>query len=100
MKLVCTSLYNRKKTETINTYPCFKKYFEDLENLIVSNPEASKLETILYNGKHVHSYRKSIKTTFFSGLLPDTYIYLTITYAPISDKRILLMYVHQHDYIN
>jgi hypothetical protein len=100
MKPGCSSSYNRTKEKIINTYPCFKEYFEDVENSIIDDPAAAAEETIFYDGKPRHVRKKYIKTTFFSGLLPDIYKYLTITYGITAQGQIIFLFANLHDYID
>jgi hypothetical protein len=100
MKPGCSSSYKQTKEAIISQYPCFKKYFEDVETMIQENPQAASEETIFYEGKPRHVRKRSIKTTFFSGLLPDTYKYLTITYGITTAGQIILIFAKLHDFID
>jgi hypothetical protein len=100
MKLVATPLYNQQKKEIIQKYSRFLEYFDMVEKCIREDPFASSEETILYQGKHIHARKRYLKTTFFSGLLPDQYMYLTVTYALTSDEIIVILFVNLHNYIN
>jgi hypothetical protein len=99
MKPVCSTFYDTARRRIIAQYPCFKKYFEDLERLIETDPLASREEIIVYAGKPRHVRKRYIKTTFFSGLLPDTYKYLTITYGITTQEQIVFMFAALHDFI-
>jgi hypothetical protein len=71
-----------------------------VEKYILQDPHASSEEMILYQNKHIHVRKRYLKTTFFSGLLPDQYMYLTVTYALTSDDMIVILFVKLHSYIN
>jgi hypothetical protein len=92
--------YKQKRDEITALYPCFKQYFENLEALVLQDPYASSMETILFAGKPRHVRKRYIKTTFFSGLLPDTYKYLTITYGITIDEQVIFMIANLHDFID
>jgi hypothetical protein len=100
MKLGASSSYNTTKEFIISLYPCFERYFEEVERKIQEDPLASSEEIIIYEGKPRHVRKRYVKTTFFSGLLPDTYKYLTITYAITKDDWIIFLYANLHDYID
>jgi hypothetical protein len=100
MKLVYTTLYSQQKEQIIKKYSRFLEYFATVEEYILQDPFASSEETILYQGKHIHVRKRYLKTTFFSGLLPDQYMYLTVTYALTSDDTIVILFVNLHSYIN
>jgi hypothetical protein len=100
MKLVYTTLYNRQKAQIIKQYSRFLEYFDMVEKNILQDPLASSEETILYQDRHIHARKRFLKTTFFSGLLPDQYMYLTVTYALTSDDIIVILFVNMHSYIN
>jgi hypothetical protein len=92
-------LYNAKRKEIITQYPRFQEYFEYLEKLVQADPLASGEETILYEGKPVHVRKRYLKTTFFSGLLPDTYMYLTVTYGITAENKAVFLLANLHDFI-
>jgi hypothetical protein len=100
MKLVYSTLYKKTKDQIISLYSCFHDYFDDVEALIQKDPLASREELILFQGKHIHVRKRYIKTTFFSGLLPDSYLYLTLTYAITTDDQIVLILANLHDFID
>jgi len=100
MKPGCTSSYSETKKQLISWYPCFKNYFEEVEQKIQDDPMASSEEKILYGGKHCHVRKRCVKTTFFSGLLPDTYKYLTVTYAMTKEDQVVFLFTNIHDYID
>jgi len=100
MKDGCSSFYKKTKESIISQYSCFKKYFEDVEEMIRKDPYASSEETILYEGKARHVRKRYVRTTFFSGLLPDIYKYLTITYGIAKDGRVIFLFATMHDYID
>jgi hypothetical protein len=100
MKLVYTALYSRRKEAVIKRYARFRQYFEDIENLILKEPYASSEETILFQEKHIHVRKRAIKTTFFSGLLRDQYLYLTLTYALTADDKIVILLLQLRTYID
>jgi len=100
MKPGCTSSYNEKKELLISWYPCFKGYFEEVEKMIADDPMASSEEMILYGGKHCHVRKRALKITFFSGLFPDTYKYLTVTYAITVQGQVVFLFTTLHDYID
>jgi hypothetical protein len=100
MKPVCSTFYDAARRRIIAQYPRFKTYFEDLKRLIETGPMASREEIIIYAGKPRHVRKRYIKTTFFSGLLPDTYKYLTITYGITTHEQIVFMFANLRDFID
>jgi hypothetical protein len=100
MKPGCSTSYNQTKEAIIALYPCFKKYFDDVERAILENPLSSSEEIIFYAGKPRHMRKRFVKTTFFSGLLPDTYKYLTITYGITKEEQVIFIFANLHDYID
>jgi hypothetical protein len=100
MKLVYTTLYNQQREDVINSYPRFRQYFGDIEGLILKDPYASGEELILFQEKRIHARKRAIKTTFFSGLLRDQYLYLTLTYALTADDKIVILRLDLRTYIN
>jgi hypothetical protein len=100
MKPGCSTSYNKAKEQIISLYPVFKNYFDEVERQIQNDPLAASEEIILYAGKPRHVRKRFVKTTFFSGLLPDTYKYLTITYGITKEGQIVFLYANLHDYIN
>jgi hypothetical protein len=100
MKPGCSTSYNQTKKTIIAQYPCFKEYFETVEGMIEADPQASSEEIIFYDGKPRHVRKRYIKTTFFSGLLPDTYKYLTITYGITGAGQIIFIFAKLHDFID
>ena len=100
MKPGCSTSYSKEKEQIISLYPSFKKYFNEVEKKIQDDPLASSEEVILYAGKPRHVRKRFVKTTFFSGLLPDTYKYLTITYGITIEEQIVFLYAKLHDYID
>jgi hypothetical protein len=100
MKLVYTNLYNRQREEVIRQYPRFQRYFADIEDLILKDPYASGEERILFQDKSIHARKRAVKTTFFSGLLRDQYLYLTLTYALTADDKIVILFLNLHTYID
>jgi hypothetical protein len=91
-------LYDRQKRRIIEKYPCFTQYFNDVENRIVEDPNASSEEFIIYQDRHIHARKRSVKTTFFSGLLPDQYMYLTLMYALTKDGKIVILFLSLRTY--
>jgi hypothetical protein len=100
MKLVYTISCNKDKDIIIKRYPRFQQYFADVEHSILENPYASSEETILFHGKHIHVRKRAVKTTFFSGLLRDQYLYLTLTYALTTDDKIVILLLNLRTYID
>jgi hypothetical protein len=99
MKPAYTSLYNSERAQVIKDYPCFEGYFDDLEARILKNPLASAEEVVLFQGKPVHARKRAIKTTFFSGLLRDEYLYLTLTYALTIDNKVVILFLRLRNVI-
>jgi hypothetical protein len=100
MKLVHTPSYSRVRERIIGEYACFDRYFSDLENAIVTDPYAAAEEAIIFQDRHIHARKRYVKTTFFSGLLPDVYLYLTVTYFLTGDDRIVLFLASLREFID
>jgi hypothetical protein len=100
MKQKSSILYKTQKDKILRKYPSLIKFFEKVENEILEAPNVARIEEILYNNKPIHVRKKYIKTTLFSGLMRDTYKYITITYALTSDNMVVFMRVDLNDYIN
>ena len=100
MKPGCSSWYSKKKEQIISWYPVFQRYFDEVEGKILEDPSAASEEIIMYEGKPRHVRKRYVKTTFFNGLLPDVYKYLTITYGITVEGRIIFLFADLHDYIN
>jgi hypothetical protein len=86
------------KTETINKYPAFKRHFAKLERQIQDDPFSAAKEEALFNGKRLSVYKRNLRTEFFSGMLPDRYMYITALYALSADDRIVVINAFLHDY--
>ncbi|MDR1059464.1 MAG: hypothetical protein LBL43_07925 [Treponema sp.] len=100
MKLVYTALFDRQRKEVIARYPRFREYFDETERRILKEPFASAEEPILFGEKHIHARKRYIKTTFFSGLLRDQYLYLTLTYMLTADDKIVILFLTMKTYID
>jgi hypothetical protein len=88
------------KEQVILRYPSFKHYYGEIEKIIADDPMASSEELILFQNRRCHVRKRHIKTTFFSGLLPDTYKYLTVTYAVAANGQVVFLLSTLHDYID
>jgi hypothetical protein len=101
MKLVYTTSANKKKLIAISKYPGISKYFDEIESKIIEAPTNARQEKLFIDGKQdIVTYRRHIKTMFFHGMLPDSYLFLTLNYAITTDDIILVLEVSVHDYIN
>jgi hypothetical protein len=84
----------------IKQYPRFEQYFAQVEGAILKDPYASSEEVVLFQEKHIHVRKRAVKTTFFSGLLRDQYLYLTLTYALTTDDKIVVLFLNLRTYID
>jgi hypothetical protein len=100
MKLVYSPSANAAKSRAITIYPNISRYFEMLERKIVEDPYCASQEKILVNGQFCTTYKRSAKTAFFSGIMPDVYISMAINYAITTDDRIVVLNVSTHVYEN
>jgi hypothetical protein len=99
MKLVYSPSANAEKSRAIAVYPGLSQYFDELEREIVENPcSASQEKLLINNGTRCTTYKRSVKTLFFSGMLPDAYLFITLNYAITTDERIVVLNVSVHDY--
>jgi hypothetical protein len=88
----------QRKNDIIAKYPGIHSYLEKVEVSITENPVSSVKEKILLsNGTTKICYKKQCRTDLFSGLIPDPYLYLSISYT-ISEKHILIIGVYLHNY--
>jgi hypothetical protein len=69
MKLVYTNLYNQQREEVIKQYPCFQRYFADIEDLILKDPYASSEDRILFQDKFIHAENGPSKQRSLAGCL-------------------------------
>jgi hypothetical protein len=100
MKLVYSPSANQRKKEIIGKYPGIAKFFDVLEQEIIDDPLRALEEKLLLGGRWYTTYKRYIKTVFFSGMLPDTYLFLSLNYAITTDDRIAILNVSVHDYAN
>jgi hypothetical protein len=93
MKLEYTALANSIKQKALNDYEGIAAYFDKAEAEILLNPFDSVYEAIIANGERVNkAYKKTVKTDIFSGRFPNSYLYLSLSYAASSDKTKLKVY--------
>jgi len=93
MTLVYTVLSNSMKQKALDEYSGIAVYFDKIESEILANPFDSVCETILANGKRVNkAYKKTVKTDIFSGRFPNSYLYLSLSYAESPDKTKLIVF--------
>jgi len=93
MRLEYTDSSKRIKQNALNEYNKINTYFENAEAEILKNPFDSICETIIVNGGLiVKTYKKTVKTNIFSGRFPNSYLYLSLSYAESSDKTKLIVY--------
>jgi hypothetical protein len=100
MTLIYTPSYSQRKEEIISESPRFVQYFNDIELKISESPYEAREEEVLHQGRRIHVYKRHMKTVFFSGMLPDYYLYLTVLYLITNDNRILMHSVFLHDFPN
>jgi hypothetical protein len=98
MKPVYSPSSKGAKDRILRKYPNLSRYFDALEGEIEKSPHCVACETILEGGKRYTTYRRCVKTDFFSGMLPDTYLFITLNYAITTDNRIAVLHVLLHDY--
>ncbi|MDR2470531.1 MAG: hypothetical protein LBD09_00275 [Treponema sp.] len=93
MKLEYTDLSKSVKDKALEDYKGMDAYFAKAETEILRNPFDSVCETIIVEGKRVHkTYKKTIKTDIFSGRFPNSYLYLSLSYAETPDNSRLIVY--------
>jgi len=92
MKLEYTDASKKIKQEALNEYSGMDAYFDRAETEIIRNPFDSVCETLIVNGQRKKTYKKTIKTDIFSGRFPNSYLYLSLSYAENSDKTKLIIY--------
>jgi hypothetical protein len=88
----------QSKNTLIAQYTGIIVYFEKVEASITKNPVSPVKEKILLsNGTTRICYKKQCRTDLFSGLVPDPYLYLSVSYT-ILEKDILIIGVYLHNY--
>jgi len=93
MKLEYTDSSKSIKQKALDEYKGINMYFEKAETEILKNPFDSICETIVVNGNLViKTYKKTVKTDIFSGRFPNSYLYLSLSYAENTDKTKLVIY--------
>lgn len=93
MKLEYTDSSKEIKRKALIEYKGISVYFEKAETEIIKNPFDSICETIIANGNRVQkTYKKTVKTDIFSGRFPNSYLYLSLSYAENPDKTKLIVY--------
>ena len=81
----------RVKNETLQNFPERTETFNNLENLIKSQPETGIPDTcLLQNGKTVHCYKQTTKLFLFSGRIRYERSQLTAQY--IFDKNTIFIF--------
>ena len=93
MKLEYTASSKEIKEKILNSYKGMTDYFTKLEAEILKSPYDSVIETIIAKGQRINkTYKKTVKTDIFSGRFPNSYLYLSLSYAETPDKTKLLVY--------
>jgi hypothetical protein len=96
MKIVYTSQSNGQKDKILKSYKGVSLYFNRLEEAIRAHPKAGRTETLLIYGKPCVTYKRAVKTMFFSGMLPDAYLWLSASYA-IKDDNAIIVCISAHE---
>jgi len=93
MKLEYTDSSKSIKQKALEEYKGISAYFEKAEAEILKSPFDSICETIIINGTRIEkTYKKTVKTDIFSGRFPNSYLYLSLSYAESPDKTKLVIY--------
>jgi hypothetical protein len=88
-----------RKTLLLSQYKGIIAYFNKIELMIETNPHSPVHEEILlFNGKIITCFKRQVRTDLFSGLIPDPYLYLSISYFIIDDSTIGIIGVYLHNY--
>jgi hypothetical protein len=98
MQIMYSNAALQSKNTIIAQYPGTPLYFEKIEASIMENPVSWVKEKILLsNGTTKTCYKKQVRTELFSGLIPDPYLYLSISYT-ILENYIIIIGVYWHNY--
>ena len=93
MKLEYADFCKNIKQAALDEYKGINMYFEKAEADILKNPFDSISETLIVNGNRtVKTYKKTVRTDIFSGRFPNSYLYLSLSYAENTDKTKLVIY--------
>jgi hypothetical protein len=92
MKLEYTDSSKSIKQKALDEYKGISMYFEKAEAEILKNPFDSICETLIVNENRIKTYKKTVRTDIFSGRFPNSYLYLSLSYAENSDKTKMLIY--------
>jgi hypothetical protein len=58
-----------------------------------------KEEMVLPNGSVVTCYKRQVRADLFSGLIPDSYMYISLSYTVIEEKSLIIIIgVYTHNY--
>jgi hypothetical protein len=92
MNLVYTHSSDSAKGAAINEYNGIGAYFEKIEAEILEYPFDSVCEKIITSdGRILKAYKKTVMTDIFSGRFPNSYLYLSLSYAASQDNDTLVV---------
>lgn len=81
----------KKKAEILIQYPEYSKFFDKLENRILSHPEAGFPDSsLLGNGKPITCFKQSIEVYLFSGRIRYGRRQLTLMYLYNNDTILII----------
>lgn len=98
MQLQYTDRAEKTKQAFQSRYAGISVYFSKAETLILKNPcSPVKEDMVLSNGIVKTCYKRQVRTDLFSGLIPDPYLYLSLSYT-IEQSLIIIIGVYLHNY--
>ena len=93
----------KRKEDLLKQYAGISAYFDKVEELIAENPHYRvKEDMVLPKGKKVTCYKRQVRAELFSGLIPDPYFYLSLSYTVLEtvleEVVIIIIGVYLHNY--
>ena len=91
------SAYHRKQF-LLSQYAGIDVYFKKVEDKMQTYPQSPVSDKIILSDGSVQvCYKRQVRTSLFSGLIPDPYLYLSVSYA-IINNTIVVFGVYLHNY--
>jgi len=91
MKQESLPSYKAGKEAYIKKYPSLVDFIKQFENQILEDPTSGTKETLLIRNRPVITRKRIMKTTLFSGRLPDSYLDIVINYG-LTDNDLVVFF--------